>query len=175
MEEEIIIEEEGEGLEDKVKKLREKLKKCESERQEYLAGWQRAKADFINARKEEEENRREFIKFCEKTLILETLNILDSFDRLFADKDNFKKIDKNLQIGVENIYVQLMDILKKRGVEKIKSEGVKFNPEEHESIIKEKIDKQEKDGIIIDEIRKGYKMNGVVIRPSQVKIGKYYE
>ncbi|MBI4691886.1 MAG: nucleotide exchange factor GrpE [Candidatus Terrybacteria bacterium] len=174
MEEEIIIEEEGEGLEDKVKKLREKLKKCESERQEYLAGWQRAKADFINARKEEEESRKDFIKFCEKNLILETLNILDSFDRLFTDKDNFGKIDKNLQIGVENIYIQLMDILKKRGVETLKSEGIKFNPEEHESIIKKEVDKQEEDGIIIDEIRKGYKMNGVVIRPAQVKIGKYH-
>jgi len=173
MEEEIIIEKD-ENFEDNLKKLREKLKKCESERQEYLAGWQRAKADFINARKEEEENRKEFIKFCEKNLILEILSILDSFDRLFTDKDNFGKIDKNLQIGVENIYIQLMDILKKRGVEMLKSEGIKFNPEEHESIIKEEVDKQEKDGIIINEIRKGYKMNGVVIRPAQVKIGKYH-
>lgn len=172
MEEEIIIEE-GEGLEDKVKKFREKLKKCELEKQEYLAGWQRAKADFINARKEDEERRMEFLKFCEKNMILEILALADSFERLFGDNQNFEKIDKNTRIGIENIYAQLMDILKKRGVEPMKDEGKKFNPEEHESLIEEKIDNPEKEGIILDIIRKGYKMNDVIIRSAQVKIGKY--
>lgn len=170
-EEDIVFEEEAEEGEtgadvaELVKKLREKLKKCAEEKQEYLAGWQRAKADFINARKEEEESRQEFIKFSELNLILELLVLIDSFDGLFK---HGKKDD-----GIENIYRQLLDILKSRGVEIIKSVGEKFNPEEHESLGEIGVDSEEKEDIIIEEIRKGYKMHDKIIRPAQVKIGKY--
>jgi molecular chaperone GrpE len=170
MDEDIIFEEESEEGEvanpvELLKKLREKLKKCSAEKQEYLAGWQRAKADFINARKEEEENRYEFIKFSEQNLILELLVLLDSFDALF-------KHDKNYD-GVENIYKQLLNILKSRGVETIEIIGKNFNPEEHESVGEIAIDNEEKEGKIIEETRKGYKMHDKIIRPAQVKIGKY--
>jgi len=173
MEEEIILEDEGEGLEDKLKKLREKLKKCEAEKQEYLAGWQRAKADFINARKEEEESRKEFIKYCNIGLALQFLEIADSFDRLMADKENWQKMEENWRKGVENIYIQLMDILKDEGIEPIESVGHRFNPEEHESVGEVEVDSEEKEGIIREVIRKGYKMRDKIIRPSQVKVGKY--
>lgn len=52
--------------EEKIKKIREKLKICEKERQEYLDGWQRSKADFINTRKDEEKARVDFSKICER-------------------------------------------------------------------------------------------------------------
>jgi molecular chaperone GrpE len=179
MEEEIILEDEGEGLEDKLKKLREKLKKCESEKQEYLAGWQRARADFINARKEEGENRQEFLKFCESNLIIEFLALADSFDSLFkmekidpARNIISNGIDKNWRTGIENLYGQLMNILKSRGIEIIESEGKIFNPEEHESIGEIKVDSKEKEGIIVEVLRKGYKMYNKIIRPAQVRVGK---
>lgn len=173
MDEEIILEEEGEGLQDKLKKLREKLKKCEAEKQEYLSGWQRAKADFINARKDEEENRKEFKKYCEMELALEFLEIADSFDRLMADKENWQKIEENWRRGVENIYTQLMDILENKNIKPMENLGKPFNPEEHESVGEAEVDKEENDNIIMEEIRKGYKMGDKIIRPSKVKIGKY--
>jgi len=157
----IIFEEEEENT---IKKLRERLKKCVEEKQEYLAGWQRAKADFINARKDEEENRYEFIKFSERNIIMELLVLLDSFEEMFKH---------NQDEGTKNIYKQLLSILESRGVEAIKSLGEKFNPEEHESLDEIKIDNKESENIIIEEIRKGYKMHNKIIRPSQVKIGKY--
>lgn len=169
--EDIIIEEEI--IPDVIKKLREELKKCNLEKQEYLAGWQRAKADFINARKEEEENRHEFIKFAEKTLVFELLAVVDSFDRLFLNKELWEKVGQDTRTGIENIYSQFMNILKNRGVETIEGAGEKFDPREHESVTEEKVDNQEKENIIIDVIRKGYKLNGAVIRPAQVKVGKY--
>jgi molecular chaperone GrpE (heat shock protein) len=57
-----------ENAADAVKKLREKLKKSEAERMEYLTGWQRAKADLINARKRDEADRVEFMKFANERL-----------------------------------------------------------------------------------------------------------
>jgi len=158
----IVFEEEG-G--EDIKKLREKLKKCVGEKQEYLAGWQRAKADFINARREEEENRREFVKFSERILIMELLVLADSFDNLFKHAKNYD--------GIENIYKQLLNILKGRGVEPIEALEKNFNPEEHESVGEIKVDNKEKESKIIEEIRKGYKMHGKILRPTQVKIGKY--
>lgn len=173
MDEEIILEEEGENPQDKLKKLRERLKKCEAEKQEYLAGWQRAKADFINARKEEEESRKEFIKYCNAGLALQFLEVADSFDRLMADKENWQKMEENWRKGVENFYMQLMRILKNEGIEPIESIGQSFNPEEHESVGEIEVDSKEKEGIIVEVIRKGYKMGDKIIRPSKVKIGKY--
>lgn len=166
----IIFEEENEEGDtanpaELIKKLREKLKKSGLEKQEYLAGWQRAKADFINARKEEEENRSRFVKFSELNLILELLILADSFDGLFK---HGKKDD-----GIENIHRQLLDILKSKGVEPIKAAGKTFNPEEHEAVGEIPVDSKEKENIIIEEIRRGYKMRGRIIRPTQVKIGKY--
>jgi molecular chaperone GrpE (heat shock protein) len=175
--EDIVFEEENEEGDtanpaELVKKLREKLKKCLTEKQEYLAGWQRARADFINARKEEEENRGHFVKFSELSLILELLVLADSFDSLFKNKER-EKIDENWRTGIENLYSQLMDILKSRGVEIIKAKDEIFNPEEHEAVGEIPVDNKEKENIIIEEIRRGYKMRGRIIRPTQVKIGKY--
>ena len=76
--------------------MREKLKVCETDKGEYLAGWQRAKADSVNARREEEERRNNIIKFSEKALVLELVNLADSFDGLFANKEGWEKIEKKL-------------------------------------------------------------------------------
>ena len=172
--EDVIIEEEVDNPAETIKKLREKLKTCEVERSDYLAGWQRTKADSINARKEEEERRKDIIKFSEKALVLELVNLADSFDGLYANKEGWEKIDKNWRQGIEHLRAQLTSIMKSRGVETIESMDKVFNPQESESIGEFDVDKKEKDGMIMEEMRKGYKMHGVVIRPSLVKVGKFF-
>ena len=169
----VIIEEETDNPPEAIKKLREKLKACEADKSEYLAGWQRAKADSVNARKEEEERRKNIIKFSEKTLVLELINLADSFDGLYANKEGWEKIDKNWRHGMEVLRSQLMSIMKSRGVEAMESLGKIFNPKESESVGEADVDTEEKDGIVIEELRRGYKMHGVVIRPSLVKVGKF--
>ena len=169
----IVIEEEADNPAEAIKKLREKLKACEADKSEYLAGWQRAKADSVNARKEEEERRKNIIKFSEKTLVLELINLADSFDGLYANKEGWEKIDKNWRHGMEVLRSQLMSIMKSRGVEAMESLGKIFNPKESESVGEADVDTEGKDGIVIEELRRGYKMHGMVIRPSLVKVGKF--
>ena len=169
----VIIEEEADNPAEAIKKLREKLKACEADKSEYLAGWQRAKADSVNARKEEEERRKDIIKFSEKALVLELINLADSFDGLYANKEGWEKIEKNWRQGMEVLRSQLMSIMKSRGVEAMESLGKIFNPKESESIGEADVDTEEKDGIVIEELRRGYKMHGIVIRPSLVKVGKF--
>jgi len=157
----------------KMKELRDKLKKCDQEKGEYLAGWQRAKADFINARREEDERRGEFAKYCEQGLIKEFLGMADSFDALFGSAEIWQNADANFKQGIQNIYVQLMTILNGHNVKTVETKGKKFNPAEHEAIGEEKVDAPEKDGVIIAELRKGYTLNGRVLRPAQVRVGKF--
>jgi len=169
----IIIEEDVNNPAEIIKKLRERLKTCESDKGEYLAGWQRAKADSINARKEEDERRKDIVKFSEKNLILELINLADSFDGLYANKEGWEKIEKNWRQGMEHLRSQLMNIMKNRGVETIEGLGKIFNTKDSESIGEVDVDTEEKDGIVMEEMRKGYRMYGLVIRPSLVKVGKF--
>src|SRR3989338_8440705 len=146
MDEDKIIDEEvleEDGLNDKLKKLRAELKECEKQKAEYLAGWQRAKADFINARKDEEKARGEFAKFATERVLVEMLAVADSLE---------------LSNGADSkpIYNQLMDILKKEGVLPIEALGKKFNPLEHEALEQVEVDDKEKDSVIVEELQKGY-------------------
>lgn len=182
-EEEIILEEEsgedgsfaGKNASAEIKKLKEKLETCEAEKREYLDGWQRAKADFMNARKEEETRREDFIKFANRSFILQFLDLADSFDRAMANRTAWEAVDKNWRLGVEYIYGKLMGILKSQGVESFDSVGLKLDPAKHEAVGEVPIDTKEKDGIIVEESAKGYTLSGSIIRPARVKVGKYEE
>ena len=180
-EKEIVLEEEtedensfaGKDALSEIKKLKEKLKICEAEKSEYLDGWQRAKADFVNARKDEEMRRADFVKFANRAFVLQFLDLADSFDRAMADKTAWEAVDKNWRLGVEYIYGKLMEILKNQGVEPFNSIGEKLNLGRHEAVGEVPIDTIEKDGIIMEEPAKGYALLGIVVRPAQVKVGKY--
>ncbi len=160
----------------KLKKTKDQLKKCEHERAEYLAGWQRAKADYINLQREHEQKIADYFKFANEGLILELLPILDSFDA--ALKNGPKDAERLGQDGIKQLYNQLLSVLKNNGLEEIKALGEKFNPELHEAVEVVKSDKEEgtcperSRGVIIEEVQKGYKLNGKIIRASKVKIGK---
>lgn len=167
MEEEIeeIIEEEGEeGFREKIKKLREELKVCRKEKEEYLAGWQRAKADFINARKDEEKLRENFLKFAEENLLREFLAIADSLELALKLKPSE---------GMNEIYSQLRGLFQEHGVRAIDAKGKKFDPAEHESLEKVEVAEEKKDNIVLEELQKGYKLYDKVLRPAKVKIGNY--
>src|SRR5207244_2477593 len=86
-----------------IKKLRERLKKAEAEKQEYLTGWQRAKADLVNARKRDEEDLKEFVRFANERLIEGLIPVLESFDMAMGNKEAWEKADKNWRVGVEYI------------------------------------------------------------------------
>ena len=138
--------------------MEKKIKECKKQRDEYLAGWQRSRADFLNYKKEEAERLADILKYANEGIILEILSILDSFEK--AEKSVVK--DKVSQ-GFLQIKTQLQDFLKKYGVEEIKSIGENFDPNLHEAI-------EGQEGIINEEIQKGYKLNGKVIRPAKIKI-----
>jgi molecular chaperone GrpE len=159
-----------EDLKKEIEDLKKKLKECEKLKNEYLAGWQRARADLINYKKEEMERVGELIKFSANGLILKILPILDNFE--IAEKklpENLKK-DENIK-GVLQIKNQILNFLKEQGVEEIKSVGERFDPNFHE-VVGEVEAKDKEPGTIVEEIQKGYKINGRLLRPAKVKVAK---
>ena len=153
-----------------IEDLKKKLEECEKLKDEYLTGWQRARADLLNYKKEELERLGELLKYVAEPLILKILPILDNFE--IAEKklpENLKK-DENVK-GVLQIKNQILDFLKNQGVEEIKSIGEKFDPNFHE-IVEEVEAKDKESGIIIEETQKGYKIHGRLLRPAKVKISK---
>ncbi len=147
--------------------LKNKLAACEKEKEEYLNGWKRAKADFINYQKDEIKRMAEIIKLSNESLIKELLTVLDSFEISLAIMDN---ADENLKKGVEMIYFQLEKTLNKFGLEPIKALGMKFDENFHETV--EEIESEKESGTILEELIRGWKLNGKVIRPTKVKISK---
>lgn len=146
--------------------LKTEIEKLKKEKDEYLNGWKRAKADFINYQKDEAKREEEVVKFSNEYLIRELLPVLDSFELSFSmiDKDSAAKK------GVEMIYAQFERILNKHGLELIKCLGEKFDANFHEAL--EEIISEKESGTIIEEMEKGWKLHGKVIRPSRVKVAK---
>lgn len=145
----------------------EEFKKCQAERDEYLNGWKRAKADFINYQKDETKRLEEVLKFANWDLVKELIIVLDSFDLAIAALEKESKTEK----GIYMIRIQLEDVLKKRGLERIVvSAGQKFDPALHEAVGEVESDKPS--GTIVEEVEKGYLLNGRVIRPARVKLAK---
>jgi len=147
----------------------DELSKCEKERDEYLDGWKRAKADLINYKKDEAKRFEAVIKFSNEGLILNLVNVLDSFDLALVALEN--KADSKKEKGLYLIRQQLEDILKQNGLERIIiSVGQLFDPSLQEAVAEIESDKQS--GTIIEEVERGYLLNGKLIRPARVKVAK---
>ena len=150
----------------KIKKIKSKLKQCQKEKEEYLKGWQKERAEFINYRKEEEKTLRHKENALKMKIIGEFLPILDNFER--AEKEIPKDLKNNNWVkGVVNIKEQVRSFLKKEGIEEIKEEKI-FNPEIHEAVALS----EGKEDEILEVFQKGYFLNGKVLRPAKVKVGK---
>lgn len=166
-EDDVKIEPEEGSPEETIKKLREKLKAALEEKQEYLTGWQKAKAEFINARKRDEEDKKDFVRFANENLLAELFPVLDSFNMAMGNKETWEKVDKNWRMGVEYIANQLKKILEEHGLKEIDPIGQKFDPLRDEAIE----DGKESD-IITTVISKGYSLNGKVVKAPKVKVGE---
>jgi len=167
--------EDGDALptKDVVKKLREDLKKARADKEEYLTGWQRAKADYVNLQKEMDQVRKNTSIIAKEKMVENLLPALDSFDMAFANKESWEKVDPNWRTGVEYIYQQFITSLSDSGVEKIDKVGVLFDPNLHQSIESVSTDDESKDHTVEKIVQAGYKIGERVVRPARVNIYEY--
>lgn len=158
------------NLEETIKELKEELQKALKEKEEYLAGWQRAKAEFLNYQQEEEKRKEKYILLANFNLISDLVNVLDSFE-LALQGINDEKVLK----GIGFIKGQFESILKKYGLSIIEPKvGDDFNPNFHEALSRELCHRQDcrqsDEGKIAKVFSRGYALNQVLIKPAQVAV-----
>ncbi|MDO8664577.1 MAG: nucleotide exchange factor GrpE [Candidatus Liptonbacteria bacterium] len=145
----------------------EKLAACEKQRDEYLAGWQRAKADFLNYKKDESRRFEDLIRYANEDLLEELIGVLDSFDLGLAALEKAGPVER----GVYMIHSKLDDIMKQRGLIRLPVKvGDKFDPLLSETIVE--IESEQPAGTILEIIESGYKLHDKILRPARVKVSK---
>lgn len=154
-----------------IKKLREKLKKAETEKQEYLDLSQRTRADYANFKKEVESSRVTDRKFATKRFIEELLPVLDSYDMAQANIEAWEAVDKNWRVGIEYIFAQFRTVLEGEGVTQFGKVGDTFDPELHESMEQVHVESESDNDTIVKILQNGYKMNDQILRPARVHVG----
>ena len=167
--------EDGEELptKDIVRKLREEIKVLRKEKDEYLTGWQRAKADYINLQKELDLSRINVSISTKEKMVTKLLPVLDSFEMAFANKEHWEKLDKEWQNGIKSIQQQFLSGLTDSGVEKIDEILVSFDPNLHQSISITETEDESKDHTIEKILQVGYRIGERVLRPAKVTIYEY--
>lgn len=155
----------------KMKDLRTQLAEAKKERDEYLTGWQKAKADYINLQKENEKARISMRSHMQRENVYDLLPAIDSFQMAMAG-EAWESVDSNWRIGVEYIYQQLWKVMEDYGVIEIKDTNVPFDPQLHEPMEIETVTDESHNDQVLAIIQKGYRMGDTVIRPAKVKVGK---
>jgi molecular chaperone GrpE len=157
----------------KVKKLKEELKKTQVERGEYLDGWQRSRADYLNLKKDSDARHAALSKHAKLAIIESFFPLYDSFELAFANKEAWMCAPENWRQGVEYIFQQLKTIFQHNGVEEINPLGEKFDHTKHHSIATVEVEDETKDGVIMEVAKKGFEAHGQILRPAQVKVGEF--
>lgn len=126
----------------------------------------RLQADFDNFRRRSAKEREEISAVVTQNFCKDMLPLLDNFERAMAAET---KDVEAFQKGVEMIFTQFQEILKKNGLEHIEAIGQKFDPNFHQAVMRVE-DPEKEDDTVAQELQKGYMVKGRVVRPSMVQV-----
>ena len=140
--------------------------KYEAELAEKENRYLRLQADFENFRRRTRQEKEELAAVVTQNLLKDLLPFLDNFERALAAGGND---EGGLRAGVEMMYKQLVEALKKEGLEYIETKDKPFDPNFHQAVMRVE-DSEKQDGAIVTELQKGYMVKGRVIRPSMVQV-----
>jgi len=149
--------------------LEEELARKEKEATDNYDKYLRAVADLDNYKKRVIREKADIIKYGKKDVIKDILPFVDSLDRALAHADNSDV--QAFKEGIKLIQEQLLSCLKKHGVEKIDSVGLDFDPNFHEAMMQVESE-EHAENKVVNEVQKGYLLNGRLLRPSKVCVCK---
>lgn len=156
---------------DELEALRKELEAEKEKNAELTDRLIRNQADTENYRKRLLKDKEDAVRYANTALVKELLEPIDNFSRALAAADQSKNFE-GFRDGVKMIEENMLSILKNNwGLEIIDSENVPFDPNEHEACLMEEVEGLKEDTVTMI-LQKGYKLNGRVIRPAKVKVGK---
>ncbi|MBN1872363.1 MAG: nucleotide exchange factor GrpE [Candidatus Omnitrophica bacterium] len=165
--------EEGKSIEEKVlidKAELDKLKAFTKDAEDYKDKYLRAQAEIDNIRKRFNKEKEEYVKFANEDLLSELLYVIDNFDRAMEHINGTQKVENVIE-GIKMIQKEFHRILEARGIERIEALGKEFDPTLHDAVEHVEAD-EDKDHKIVEEVQAGYMLNGRLLRPAIVKVGK---
>ena len=164
---------EADSVEEDVENQEENKEDFEQKYEDLNNKYIRLAADFDNFRKRTVQERQELLKYGASEVLSKLTSVLDTFDRA---KDSLKDIDncEKVKESYEVAYKQLLDTLKKVGLQEIEALGKEFNPNEHEAITQVQTDEFDEDHVAV-VAQKGYKLADKVLRPALVGVAKKKE
>jgi molecular chaperone GrpE len=155
-------------IEDELTPLRRALDEAKQLLDEKTDRYLRAMADLDNQRKRAQREREEYIRYANEALLRELLPVLDNFDRAVGAARAGSEA-QTLRAGVELIQRELLKVLEKFGVTPYSALGQPFDPERHEAV-QRVIKPDAPDMTVIEEVQRGYVLNGRVLRPAMVVV-----
>ena len=148
-----------------IAKLNSDLNEQKKKTDEYFEHLKRNMAEFDNFKKRVNKEKESMYYMVTADIVSNVLPILDNFEKAL----NAESKDPDYKSGMEMIYNELLNMLKKLGVEEIEALGKTFDPNFHEAVMHEE-DEKKAEKEILDVFRKGYILNEKVIRHSMVKV-----
>lgn len=169
--EDVVIEPEhdeevgGGQPEEKIAKMRGELSTCRKEKQEYMDGWQRSKADYVNLLK----------RFEVETKAAKVTGVVKAVDMLLPAFDALERSKEHGEIpsGFVAIAKQLESAFTSLGLEELGKIGEPFNPVFHEALGQDAVDSTETDDSITAVLEKGWKIGETIIRPAKVRVAHF--
>jgi molecular chaperone GrpE len=157
-----LSKDEGGEASGKTAKLKKEIDTLRKEKQEYLDGWQRAKADYVNALKRFEEEKRGAVELGKVVSVSAFLPVMDSLERAEAAGE--------IPEAFQGIAKQLHEAARVLGLEKVGTVGEKFDPALHEALGQEPTEDTEMDDTITAVLEPGWKSKDTIIRPAKVRV-----
>lgn len=154
----------------KLIELTEKISELETQLEEKENRYLRLQADFDNFRRRSRLDFEAAQKYRAQDLVTELLPVLDNFERALSMETENEQVKTFMQ-GMEMIYRNLLDALKKEGLEPIEAVGKPFDPQFHQAVMMVQEEGFESN-VVVDEFQKGYLLKDRVIRPSMVKVNQ---
>lgn len=145
------------------------IQKLQEERDGLYDRLLRKQAEFENYKKRVERERSEYVQFASAELMKELLNAMDSFDLAVRNASSDKSAGENMLRGLDLVYKQFQDTLGRFGLKAIEAEGQPFDPNFHQAVTTVATDKAAAN-TVVEEMRKGYTLNGRLLRPAMVSV-----
>ncbi|MBN1333456.1 MAG: nucleotide exchange factor GrpE [Synergistales bacterium] len=152
-------------------RITEEMVSLLNEKDELKESLARMRADLYNYRQRVERDRQKDKNMAAEKAVLQFLPLLDNLERALGASDG-NDLTGTIE-GVRLVQKQFLKVLGEMGVQPIPTVGTPFSPQLHEGVMLQAVDKTEDDGMVVNELEKGYTMGDRVIRPAKVLVGKY--
>jgi len=160
-------EETVESTENNLSEVEQLKKQLAEQKEKYL----RLFADFDNYKKRTAKERLDLLNTAGKDIVLGVIPVIDDFERAIAVAEKATEVE-SVKEGMVLIKNKMFSVLEQKGLKAMDSIGQPFDAEQHEAITEIPAPNDEMKGKIIDQVEKGYTMNGKIIRYAKVVVGK---